>query len=109
VSTIVGPARLERAPAPQEGAALSSGPRAVETRLGIEPSDGGFAIRLPRQRDARHGVLGPIRTADPRLRKTMLSPLSYEDIKCAGKDSNLRVGCLIYIQVRSPLRHRRLG
>jgi hypothetical protein len=39
----------------------------------------------------------------------MLSPLSYEDTKCAGKDSNLRVGCLIYIQVRSPLRHRRLG
>jgi hypothetical protein len=39
----------------------------------------------------------------------MLSPLSYEDIKCAGKDSNLRVGCLIYGQVRSPLRHRRLG
>ena len=38
--------------------------------------------------------------------------LRYEDIKCAGvcaDDSNLRVRCLIYSQVRSPLRHRRLG
>src|SRR5579862_3668011 len=35
--------------------------------------------------------------------------LRHGDVKCAGKDSNLRVGCLGYGQVRSPLRHRRLG
>ena len=28
--------------------------------------------------------------------------------ECAGEDSNLRVGCLVYSQVRSPLRHRRM-
>jgi hypothetical protein len=62
-----------------------------------------------RQRDARHGVLGPIRTADFQLRTLALYPLRYEDMKCAGKDSNLRVGCLVYSQVQSPLCHRRLG
>jgi hypothetical protein len=30
-------------------------------------------------------------------------------MECAGEDSNLRVGFLIYSQARSPLRHRRLG
>ena len=55
------------------------------------------------------GVLGPIRTADLVVRNHARYPLRHEDIKCAGKDSNLRVGCLIYSQVRSPLRHRRLG
>jgi hypothetical protein len=35
--------------------------------------------------------------------------LRHGDMKCAGKDSNLRVGCLVYSQVQSPLCHRRLG
>ena len=35
--------------------------------------------------------------------------LRHGDMECAGEDSNLRVGYLIYSQARSPLRHRRLG
>ena len=35
--------------------------------------------------------------------------LDHESLGCAGEDSNLRVGYLIYSQARSPLRYRRLG
>ncbi len=79
-----------------------------ETRRESNPT-GGFADRLSPGESRAIGALGPIRTADLQLRTLALYPLRYEDMKCAGEDSNLRVGCPVYSRVRSPLRHRRLG
>jgi hypothetical protein len=51
----------------------------METHPGVEPGPGGFADRLPHQRDVRR-VLGGIRTPDLPVRNRPLSPLGYEDL-----------------------------
>ena len=74
VSTTVGPARIERAPAPSERAALSVGPRAVETRLGVEPSTTGLqpASHASEMRAALPAGLEPAISAFARQRPIRL-------------------------------------
>ena len=80
----------------------------VETRRELNPVSG-FADRL--SPGESRATASPVRfertTSWSGTTRAVL--LRHGDVKCAGKDSNLRVGCLVYSQVRSPLRHRRLG
>jgi hypothetical protein len=81
----------------------------METRQGFEPCSRRLCGPPPTASETRAMVSsGRFERPTSSFGRWRSIPLRYEDIKCAGKDSNLRVGCLGYGQVRSPLRHRRL-
>jgi hypothetical protein len=81
----------------------------VETRLGVEPSTAGLQ---PASRASEiRAMASPARLerATCCFASSRAFLLRHGDMECAGEDSNLRVGYLIYSRARSPLRHRRLG
>ena len=80
----------------------------METRRELNPT-GGFADRL--SPGESRVMASPIRfeRMTCRFGSDRAVQLRHGDVRCAGKDSNLRVGCLVYSQVQSPLCHRRLG
>jgi hypothetical protein len=75
----------------------------------VSNPSGGFADRL--SPGESRAMASPIRfeRMTSWFGTTRAVLLRHGDVKCAGKDSNLRVGCLVYSQVQSPLCHRRLG
>jgi hypothetical protein len=81
----------------------------LETHRGIEPALLTALQASHHQRDVRHSIPGPARTGDSTFGRWCAIQLRHGDVKCAGEDSNLRVGYLLYGQVQSPLCHRRLG
>lgn len=68
------------------------------------PATDGFAGRLPppARRAPRSRQESNLLPAGP---EPAVPSVALRELGCAGEDSNLRVGCLIYSQVRSPLRH----
>ena len=94
---------------PGIGAGSAGYQEILETRLGFEPSTAG--LRPASRASEMRAMVSPARLerATCCFGSSRAFLLRHGDMECAGEDSNLRVGYLIYNQARSPLRHRRLG